>query len=474
MAIGDIGISLWDLLAPVLGPTMQDPPPQDQMGSSDASELWGSPVQPSRTDLFLDQQVGSDRYQDLGDEARRRALNDAIMSIGQSLGQAALAGQWSGPQGASAALMGMVPQAKGAFEKRLVGEEGLRQHQEDRAFTKEKRGFELEEQGRKRKDWQQDDASMQALNEIMPEALDDAEKFLNEVGSNVGEYDDPDEVAVNKSQLSTVIRGIRTNMKLGAKVSGEQLKALYGAQERLAKSTGNEERLAREAAEDIYKDATSAGKDPMEYVKALEETFDLKLKTIRQQLANLQKSGEIMDAQKKYYGSQTPPGEPAEGYQWAQDPNAKSGWRQVRIPSAQSEKRDIYSEQIIGKATQNGFIKQLIANDYITTKSVKIIDPEAVMLMRQLGMNQVDYGYEFTDMDKADLMRRLTSIPSASDRSPSGGVSFAGASPMIDPQMARAIAAYRAASPDGAAGETDEQIAEKVMAEKVRMAAGGN
>lgn len=473
MAIGDLGISLWDLLAPALGPTMQQPPPQEQMASSDASDLWGSPVQPSRTDLFLDQQVGADRYQDLGDEARRRALNDAIMSIGQSLGQAALAGRWSGPQGASAAIMGMVPQAKGAFEKRLMGEEALRQHQEDRAFTKEKRGFELEQQGRERKKWQQDDASIQALNEIMPEALDEAEKFLNEVGSDVGKYDDPDEVAVNKSQLATVIRGIRTNIKLGAKVSGEQLQALYGAQERLAKSTGNEERLAREAAEDMYKGAISAGKDPMEYVKALEQTFDLKLAKVRQELANMQKQGKLMDAQTKFYGSSEPPSEATgEGYQWIRDPNAKSGWRQVRIPSEPSEKRDIYSENVVNKALENSFIQGLLAADFSGGKDPGMVieDPVALVRLRQLGMSQVVPGYKFTARDQMDLIRRLEVNPSASDRSPAGGISFSGAPPMIDPQMARAIVAYRAASPDGAAGETDEQIAEKIM----RARAGGN
>lgn len=296
MALFDSQVSLYDLLLPSMGASAAQPPPQDQMGSSNAADLWGSPVQPSRTDLFLDNAIGSDRYGDLGDEARRRALDQAISSIGQSLMQAAFSPSYTA---LGKTLGGAIPGALGAFEKGLASEQELFDKQEDRQYTREQREYQKGQQGRVLKDQESEDKARQVRNEAAPSVLEDAKNFLNSV--QVDKYDDPGKVEAAKADLKRIIMEVERTIKIGGNVGTDQYKALESARDRLAQATGTYESIRAEAAVGILKEAEKAGVSPEEYIKRGHELFGFDLAKAKADLerAKIQNENARMDLERE-------------------------------------------------------------------------------------------------------------------------------------------------------------------------------
>lgn len=135
-------------------------------------------VQPSRFDTMADALVGQDRYQELSDESRRRALGNAMMALGQSLTAASLAPNYTE---AFQQIGNAIPRAYGAFENRLKGEDEQRKAVEEEAYQRKQRAFTLGQQSRTEKKQsesdQEEDAFKQAAPQIVAELVAKANEY---------------------------------------------------------------------------------------------------------------------------------------------------------------------------------------------------------------------------------------------------------------------------------------------------------
>lgn len=159
--------ALFDLLG--LGGGQSQPEPQSYglPGATLPTTYSGPGGQPAQELGFVDRivrslvgEVGADRYQNLPPEAENRAYADARRNLAYTLGLAATAGNY---QEMARALVGGIPKAHDAFEKRLDREFDYFNKQEDREFTLGQREYQTGQQERNLRE-QGDEDSVRSAN----------------------------------------------------------------------------------------------------------------------------------------------------------------------------------------------------------------------------------------------------------------------------------------------------------------------
>ena len=266
--------SMFDLMNPY-----GDPPPSDQM-YGDTVE----PVKPSRMDTFTDRMVGSDRYQELDDQARRRALGQAMMSLGQSLAGATGA-YINADYGNFAQILGQaIPRARGDFEKRLGSEEEYRQGREDRAFQGEQREYQREKMGDERTDRKRSDADRKAQMDASLAGVSQAEKKLTEFASGLPKTPET-EVVIADARAKVDL--LKRTAKSGVPLTPQQMAQLEGSFDKIYELSPDIQRakMDREQGENLYKAAKIAGRSVEEEVSFRQKMAGIELRSTYVNLA---------------------------------------------------------------------------------------------------------------------------------------------------------------------------------------------
>ena len=432
MPYGDYGnVTLYDLFAPINHGQMGYEPYDQQYGTNVGQFVdpnyganpqtpgFAGPEQPQKQSFLTslaDRFAGTDRYSDLSEGSKRRALGEGMMSFGQSLLQAGLAPDY---RGVGQALAGAIPQAYGTIQSGLRNEDKMRQERDAEAFQKEQRAHEKktwgDEEERRRREQAAFEESVSAAKDIATQQIQLAERWRSEHPEDAKKP----EAEAAFSDLQAKSRALFGAMRLGKPLSGEQLGSLGSSMERLAKVFGEEDSLKDAAAKAMYTEAAKAGvlddnglPDVKAWAAKVKEEKGIKLDSEKLRKATLYAA-----EQKRVFLSETE-GDPQKKAEWeAQhpgltiaagairdnkayvNPNAK-GRSSVHTPA------DKLSKEMELEAKNNGGPVTTIIRAFEQDPK-KVVDTQTALTLAPFGIPGVELG---KPLPKSTLKHVLSTV----------------------------------------------------------------
>lgn len=238
--------------------------------------------QPDGMTRLANRFIGNDRYQDFGEESRRRATIDALMAMGQSLSAASMANNY-GDMG-QLALSGL-GRSKDAFEKRLAGEQQMVDQNEDREWQRESRGNAREDREFNEAERKKQEAYRKEMNSLAKEKVKETRDWANKYGGSLGP-----KAEAERADLRTKLDLIDRTIKADMPVTPEQIGSVLQSRQKIydLSPEGQRAEIDQEVAMDLYKTHKKTGK-PIEEIAAMTAKaygVELNLQAIR--LANAQ------------------------------------------------------------------------------------------------------------------------------------------------------------------------------------------
>lgn len=302
--------SLYDLLNPVeLYGGGQQGYDNGYTGMPDNGDVM-DPVRPTWDDRLADRLIGSDRYGELTDEARRRALGSGMMNLGQSLSAAAVTPSWAE---ITQILSGALPRAMQSFEGRLGQEQQYVDQGEDREFQREQRSNYREDRERSKEDREKELRGREEYNKAALSAVEDVERSISEISSTLPEG----RAQILAGDLKAKIRLVKATAASGMGISEQQLNSVMSGREKLydASPPAARERIDQQEAARLYEMSVQLKKPISEIEKIAAEQAGIPIKkavvdmaAAFERLANEQREGRI-GAMKETELNNLPPGE---------------------------------------------------------------------------------------------------------------------------------------------------------------------